>query len=99
MCGCALHDPFLQLAPCVCMCADHDRYYDSATVLLRKAVREQQDTITVQQQALEGLLSVTRDLRDIAAIHNDMIRRRPARKPRRPRINHQPITPTRRGAR
>ena len=50
MCDCAFHDANVRNGICTCLCDDHDDYFDSGVVVLRKEARSVNERLYALQQ-------------------------------------------------
>ena len=50
MCSCELHDSSTALTVCSCICEEHDKFFSSDAVILRKAIRSLYDCVYALQQ-------------------------------------------------
>jgi hypothetical protein len=50
ICGCELHDSSTALTVCSCICEEHDKFFSSDAVILRKAIRSLNSRVYALQQ-------------------------------------------------
>lgn len=64
MCNCELHDSSTALAHCTCICEEHDRFFESSIVVLRKAVRELNHSVHGLQQDMGRAMTAIKEIQE-----------------------------------